>query len=48
MKRITKAGTILTLADGMEQVSWYGNGDGESYNDRQSYTRKGVYRSTVK
>ena len=31
----------------MEQVSWYGNGDGESYNDRQSYTRKGVYRSTV-
>ena len=47
MKRITKAGTILTLADGMEQVSWYGNGDGESYNDRQSYTRKGVYRSTV-
>ena len=41
MKRITKAGTILTLADGMEQVSWYGNGDGESYNDRVFWRRAG-------
>ena len=47
LKKVTKAGTILSMADGNEKISWYGNGDGESYNDRQSYTRKGVYDSTV-
>ena len=47
LKKVTKAGTILSMADGNEKISWYGNGDGESYNDRQSYTRKGVYESTV-
>ena len=47
LKKITKVGTILSLAEGNEQVSWYGNGDGESYNDRQSYARKGLYSSTV-
>lgn len=31
----------------MEQVSWYGNGETESYNDRQSFARKGIYKSTV-
>lgn len=45
--KITKVGTILSLANDKEQIRWYGNGDGESYNDRQSYTRKGVYQSTV-
>lgn len=43
----TKVGTILTLPKGNELVSWYGNGDGESYSDRQSYTRVGTYTSTV-
>lgn len=46
-KKVAKLGTIMTLAEGMEQVQWYGNGDSESYNDRQSYTRKGVYDTTV-
>lgn len=45
--RITKVGTILSLTEGMEQVSWYGNGETESYNDRQSFARKGIYKSTV-
>ena len=46
-KKLTKAGTIFSVPEGSEKLSWYGNGDGESYNDRQSYTRKGVYQSDV-
>lgn len=47
VKNFTKIGTTLSLAKGSEDITWYGNGDGESYNDRQSYTRVGEYSSTV-
>ena len=47
VKQFMKVGTTLSVVKGSEQITWYGNGDGESYNDRQSYTRKGVYTSTV-
>lgn len=47
VKKFMKVGTTLSLAKGAEQVTWYGNGDGESYSDRQSYTRVGTYSSTV-
>lgn len=47
LNKFTKVGTTMTLDQGMESVSWYGNGDGESYNDRQSYTRVGKYESSV-
>lgn len=43
----TKIGTVLTLPEGSESISWYGNGEGESYSDRSSYTRIGEYTSTV-
>lgn len=46
-KKFMKVGTTLSIAKGHEKVTWYGNGDGESYNDRQSYTRVGQYDSTV-
>lgn len=46
-KNFMKVGTTLTLEKGKETVRWYGNGDGESYSDRQSYTRVGLYESTV-
>lgn len=46
-KKIAKLGTIFSMPEGNEDISWYGNGDGESYNDRQSYTRKGVYHTSV-
>lgn len=47
IKRFMKVGTSLSMAEGNENITWYGNGDGESYNDRNSYTRVGVYHSTV-
>lgn len=47
VKKFMKIGTTLALEKGLENVTWYGNGDGESYNDRQSYTRVGQYDSTV-
>lgn len=47
VKKFMKVGTTLSLAKGSEALRWYGNGDGEAYNDRSSYTRVGVYDSTV-
>ena len=47
VKKFIKVGTRLSLAKGTENVSWYGNGDDESYCDRQTYTRVGAYTSTV-
>lgn len=47
VKKFMKIGTTLALEKGLENITWYGNGDGESYNDRQSYTRVGQYDSTV-
>ncbi|MCR5201599.1 MAG: DUF4981 domain-containing protein, partial [Lachnospiraceae bacterium] len=46
-KNYRKVGTLLTLASGYEDIKWYGNGDSESYPDRATYTRKGVYTSTA-
>lgn len=46
-KTFYKVGTVLSLEKGQEKIKWYGNGDSESYSDRQSYTRVGVYDSTV-
>lgn len=47
LKGILKAGTVITLPENSETLSWYGNGDGESYCDRCSYTRVGTYESGV-
>lgn len=45
--QFTKVGTNLVLSQGLEDITWYGKGDGESYNDRSSFTRVGTYKSTV-
>ena len=42
-----KVGSIMTLPDGSEQLSWYGNGPVETFNDRKSNGRQGVWESTV-
>lgn len=47
VKKLSKAGLIFSMPKDSEKITWYGNGDSESYCDRQSYTRKGVYTSTV-
>lgn len=47
LKNFIKVGTTLSLAKGTENITWYGNGDTESYCDRQTFARKGVYHSTV-
>ena len=47
IKTFMKVGTTLSLEKGHEKIKWFGNGDGESYSDRQSYTRVGVYDAKV-
>ena len=42
-----KVGSIMTLPDGSEQLSWYGNGPVETFNDRKSNGRQGVWESNV-
>ena len=42
-----RVGSIMTLPEGFEDVSWYGNGPVETYNDRKSAGRMGVWSSTV-
>lgn len=46
-KKFNKVGTIMTMGEGFEDITWFGNGDGESYSDRSSFARVGKYRATV-
>ena len=41
-----RVGSMMTLPEGSEQLSWYGNKT-ESFNDRKSGGRQGVWESTV-
>ena len=43
----TKVGSTLELDKEYENIYWYGNGDGESYSDRKTSSRVGIYSSTV-
>lgn len=47
LKTYMKVGTELTADGSMENITWYGNGDGESYSDRASFARVGMYSSSV-
>ena len=47
MGNFLRVGSQLTLPAGFEQLSWYGNGPVETFNDRKSCGRKGVWNSTV-
>ncbi len=42
-----RIGSIMTLPAGFEDVSWYGNGPLETYNDRKTGARQGIWHSTV-
>jgi len=42
-----RVGSIMKLPEGSENVSWYGNGPVETFNDRKSGGRLGVWNSTV-
>lgn len=47
MGRYLRVGSIMTLPEGYENVTWYGNGPFESYQDRNTATIVGVNENTV-
>ena len=42
-----RVGSIMKLPAGSEKLSWYGNGPVETFNDRKTNGKKGVWESTV-
>ncbi|GAB5615756.1 hypothetical protein JCM31739_05810 [Faecalimonas canis] len=42
-----RVGSMMTLPEGFEDVTWYGNGPVETFNDRKTNARQGIYTSTV-
>ena len=42
-----RVGSLMTLPEGAESLSWYGNGPVETFNDRKTNGRQGVWESTV-
>ncbi|MEM9752584.1 MAG: glycoside hydrolase family 2 TIM barrel-domain containing protein [Planctomycetota bacterium] len=44
---VPRVGVMLTLAEGFDQLEWFGRGPHESYPDRQAAAPIGRYRSTV-
>ncbi|MDO4864056.1 MAG: glycoside hydrolase family 2 TIM barrel-domain containing protein [Ruminococcus sp.] len=42
-----KVGSIMTLPEGAEELTWYGNGPVETFNDRKTNGRMGVWSDTV-
>lgn len=42
-----RVGSMMTLPEGSENLSWYGNGPVETFNDRKTNGRQGVWSSTV-
>ena len=47
MGRYLKVGSTMTLPENYENVTWYGNGPVESYQDRNTFSTVGVYENTV-
>jgi len=47
MGNFLKVGSIMTLPNGFEDVSWYGNGPVETFNDRKTNGRLGIWNNTV-
>lgn len=47
MGRFLRVGSMMTLPKGFEDVTWYGNGPVETYSDRKTCGRQGVWTSTV-
>ncbi|MBK8433337.1 MAG: hypothetical protein IPL28_19485 [Chloroflexi bacterium] len=44
---LPRLGLTLSLAEGFEQLSWFGRGPHECYRDRQEGAAVGIYHSTV-
>ena len=42
-----RVGSMMTLPAGFEQVTWYGNGPVETFNDRKTNGKLGVWHNTV-
>ena len=47
MGSFLRVGSLMTTAEGYENVKWYGNGPVESLSDRKTFARQGIYESTV-
>ena len=47
MGNFLRIGSLSVLPAGFEHVTWYGNGPVETFNDRQTNARQGVYENTV-
>ena len=47
MGNLIRVGSIMKLPEGFEDLSWYGNGPVETFNDRKTNGRQGVWSSTV-
>ena len=44
---VAEIGSILVIKDTYEQLSWYGRGPGDTYNNRKRGNDVGVWKSTV-
>ena len=47
MGNFLRVGSLSTLPAGFENVTWYGNGPVETFNDRKTGAKQGVYENTV-
>ena len=47
MGNFLRVGSIMTLPEGFEDVTWYGNGPVETFNDRKTCGRQGIWTNTV-
>ena len=47
MGNFIRVGSMMTLPEGFEIVTWYGNGPVETFNDRKTNARQGIYTSAV-
>ena len=45
--KFVRIGSVMTLPAGFEDVAWYGNGPVETFNDRITNARLGVWHNTV-
>lgn len=47
MGNFIRVGSMMTLPEGFENVTWYGNGPVETFNDRKTNGRQGIWNNTV-
>ena len=47
MGNFLRVGSVMTLPEGFEDVTWYGNGPVETFNDRKTNGRQGIWENTV-